>query len=229
MVTIPAGSFIMGSSADETGHWENEGPEHRVTISEPFALGRFEVTFDEYDQFVRAVGRDLPPDFGEGRGRRPVNNVSWTEAHAYCTWLGDQTGQSYRLPSEAEWEYAARAGTTSRYAFGDEISNQEANFGDEHQQAIDVGSYAANAWGLHDMHGNLAEWVEDRWHSTYAAAPSDGSAWTIDPPGSERVFRGGSWNDGERDVRSAARYPFDPHAKGNVFGFRCARDQADQA
>jgi formylglycine-generating enzyme required for sulfatase activity len=137
------------------------------------------VTFDEYDHFCAATERKKPEDNGWGRRRRPMIAVSWREAVAYCAWLANKTGQPYRLPSEAEWEYAARAGTTTRYAFGGAITPKDANYSESKLgKTTEVGAYSPNAWGLYDMHGNVWEWVEDVWHDSYKGAPNDGSAWT---------------------------------------------------
>ena len=175
---IPAGEFMMGSTEDEEGGHEDEQPRHRVTIGRRFAIGRYPVTFAEYDRFCEAMGREKPNDQGWGRERRPVINVSWQDAQAYIAWLSQETGRTYRLPSEAEWEYACRAGTTSRYTFGDAITSDDANYADlALGRTSEVGAYPANEWGLHDMHGNVWEWVEDDWHENYRGAPTDGSAW----------------------------------------------------
>ncbi len=207
MVVVPSGSFLMGSPEDEEGRYDNEGPQHRVTIAEPFAIGVYEVTFDEWDACVAAGGCNgyRPDDDGWGRGRRPVINVSWDDAQAYVDWLSDRTGEEYRLPSEAEWEYAARAGTTTRYWPGDEITAEYANFGRNVGRTIEVGSLGRpNAFGLHDVHGNVWEWVEDCWNDSYAGAPANGTAWTSGDCG-RRVLRGGSWDDYPRSLRSAYR------------------------
>jgi formylglycine-generating enzyme required for sulfatase activity len=179
MVALPAGQFLMGSPDGEKDRDSDEGPQHEVTIK-PFAIGKYEVTFEEWDACVQAGGCNgyRPGDQSWGRGKRPVINVSWRDAQAYVAWLSGKTGQSYRLPSEAEWEYVARAGTTTRYAFGDEIVAKEANFGSTIGKTTAVGAYPPNRWGLFDMHGNVLEWVEDVYHDGYKGAPSDGTAWT---------------------------------------------------
>src|SRR5262249_43157801 len=159
--------------------------------------------------FCERMRRQRPADSRWGRGRRPVVNVSWKDARAYVAWLSQETGQSYRLLSEAEWEYACRAGTTARYSFGDAISRRDANFSDsELGRTSKVGSYSPNLWGLHDMHGNVSEWVEDYWHDNYRGAPSDGSARRDPGAGlnpSFRVLRGGSWRSDSKRCRSACR------------------------
>ena len=164
-------------------------------------MGRYEVTFAEYDRFVSATGRESPDDRGWGRGRRPVINVNQADAKAYATWLSAQTGKTYRLPSEAEWEYAARARTRTRYSWGDSIGCDQARYGrreggecsDSWDGTVPVGSFEPNAFGLYDMHGNVWEWVADCWHDNYEDAPTDGSAWTTGCDSARAVLRGGSW------------------------------------
>ena len=236
MVVIPAGEFVMGSPSGEAERSRNEGPQHRVTIGYRFALGRYAVTFDEYDHFCAATRREKPKDQGWGRGRRPVINVIWRDAVAYCEWLSERTGQRYRLPSEAEWEYACRAGTTTPFSFGATIGAEQVNHDGNHpygsgekgvyrRKTIPVGSLPANPWGLHEMHGNVSEWVEDAWHASYEGAPVDGSAWLEKSAGADRVVRGGSWFDGARYVRSAFRARLAPVVRLDNLGFRCARVQ----
>ena len=198
MVVVPAGSFMMGSPASEAGRDADEGPQHRVTIARPFAVGKFEVTFAEWDACVAAGGcKHMPGDERGGRGKRPVTNVSWDNiTKEYLPWLSPRTGKAYRLLTEAEWEYAARAGTTTRYAFGDTISKSQAQYSESilgsAGRTVEAGSFPANRFGLHDMHGNVWEWVQDCWNGSYNGAPSDGSAWTTRDC-SLRVLRGGSW------------------------------------
>ena len=228
MVVIPAGSFMMGSPENEKDRDTDEGPQHRVTIA-PFAISKTEVTFAEWDACVTAGGcnRYTPSDEGWGHGNRPVINVSWTDAQAYVVWLSQHTGKPYRLPSEAEWEYAARAGTTTRYAYGDAITPKDANYADSKLgRTTEVMAYPPNAWGLYDMHGNVWEWVEDVYHASYDGAPNDGSAWT-DNEGIQssriRVDRGGSWYYEPRNLRSAYRYSDGPDIRNYNLGFRVAR------
>ena len=164
MVVLPTGRFRMGSPSGETGRFPWEGPVRTVNISKRIAMGRYEVTFADYDRFVSATGRESLDDEGWGRGRRPVINVSKKDAQAYAVWLSAQTGKTYRLPSESEWEYAARAGTRTRYSWGDETGVNRASCdgcGSEwdDEQTAPVGSFAANGFGLFDMHGNVREWV----------------------------------------------------------------------
>ena len=213
MVVVPSGSYRMGSPADEAERDADEGPVRGVTIGEPFAVGRYEVTFAQWDACYRAGGcSHRPDDQGWGRGSRPVVDVSWLDAQAYVRWLSGETGHSYRLPSEAEWEYAARAGTTTRYWWGDGIGRNRANCDGcgsawDARQTAPVGSFSANAFGLHDVHGNVWEWVQDcRDRNNYVGAPRDGSAheWS----GCDaRGIRGGSWQSGTipRYLRSANR------------------------
>jgi formylglycine-generating enzyme required for sulfatase activity len=228
MFSIPRGEFRMGDiqgsgSADER-------PVHSVRISRPFAMGRYEVTFDEYNVFARATGREQPADEGWGRDRRPVISVSWEDAVAYAEWLSKQTGKRYRLPTEAEWEYAARAGTETAYWWGDEIGKNRANCNScgsqwDNRQTAPVGSFASNPWGLHDTAGNVHEWVQDCWHGNYNGAPEDGSkAWEEGGDCSLRVVRGGSWYDRPWYVRSAFRNWFEPDDRGYYLGFRLAQD-----
>ena len=159
MVVVLAGEFVMGSPPGEAGRMNTEGPQHAVTIAAPFAAGKYEVTFEEWDACVADGGCDgyRPDDAGWGRGRRPVINVSWRDAEAYAAWLSSKTGHDYRLPSEAEWEYAARAGTTTPFWTGQTISDTQANF--SLRQSAEVGAYPPNPWGLHEMNGNVAEFV----------------------------------------------------------------------
>ena len=235
MVVIPAGSFMMGSPPSEEGRSDDEGPQHRVSVSR-FAMGKYEVTFAEYDGFARATNRELPGDRGWGRGNHPVINVSWEDAQAYAKWLSEQTGQTYRLPSEAEWEYAARAGTTGPFSFSGPISPDRVNYDSSYSygnsrkdssgyraKTVEVGSLPANAWGLYEVHGNVWEWVEDCWHDNYNTAPTDGSAWTSSCDAGRRVLRGGSWDNSPWWVRSANRFGNTPTDRGYFLGFRLAR------
>ncbi len=236
MVVISAGSFMMGSPEDEVGRYDDEAPQHEVTISQPFAMGRFPVTFDEYDRFINATSglspsREKPNDQGWGRDRQPVINVSWTDAVTYCEWLGKQTGKLYRLPNEAEWEYACRAGTTTAYWWGDGHGKNLANFrGADSQwgakQTSPVGSFDPNPFGLYDMHGNVWEWCKDCWHGTYNNAPRDGTAWEESGGGDcgRRVIRGGSWLNIPRLLRSADRDRDNTDDRNYDLGFRLAQD-----
>ncbi len=227
MVVIPSGTFPMGSPEKEVGRYDDERPQHKVTIGRRFAIGRTPVTFAVYDHFCEVTKRAKPWDQGWGRGKRPVINVRWRDAVACCEWLAKETGQSYRLPSEAEWEYAARAGTTTRYAWGDAITPTNANYSESKLgKTTEVGAFPPNPWGLYDMHGNIWEWVEDVWHDSYQGAPADGSAWT-DGEGKKtsgiRVLRGGSWVDDPRSLRSTFRLRYGPFGRIDYRGFRVAR------
>lgn len=208
MVELPPGSFTMGSSGINI----DETPAHDVGIAYPLAVSRYEVTFAEWDACVRGggCGGHRPGDNGWGRGRRPVMNVSWIDAQAYALWLRIKTGKPYRLLSEAEWEYAARAGSKTEYAWGDEVERNRANCNGcgspwDNQRTAPVGSFPPNAFGLHDMHGNLWEWVEDCYRESYFDTPDDGRA--VSPPVCRyRVLRGGSWDFGPGLLRSAYRF-----------------------
>jgi formylglycine-generating enzyme required for sulfatase activity len=202
-----------------------------VTIRQPFAVGKFEVTFAEWDACVASGGcRHKPGDEGWGRGKRPVIYVSWDDTKEYTAWLSNKTGKTYRLLTEAEWEYAARAGTTTRYSFGNELSSAQANtaaqaFNEKKGQrlTVAVGQYPGNAFGLHDMHGNVCEWVQDCYKDSYDGAPSDGRA-APETSGCSRVLRGGSWSMGRQFLRAASRtggYP--PGNRAGFSGFRLAR------
>ena len=268
VVVIPAGEFLMGASASERGRWDDEGPQHRVTVRS-FALGRFEVTRAEYEAFVSATGR---PDgdrcwTDDGRGNwewrwrngaswrdpkfrqsdnHPVVCVSWDDAQSYVAWLRRETGESYRLASEAEWEYAARAGTSTPWYWGNSVVGQcvHANGGDfslrRQYRRVEgfgspascddgmvhtapVGSYEANGFGLFDMLGNVREFLEDCWHENYEGAPRDGAAWTRGGDCGRRVLRGGSWGDVPRILRSAARRRSTTGHRVGGTGFRVAR------
>ena len=231
MVVLPTGRFWRGDSVG--GGEANEKPVRAVTITRPIAMGKYEVTFAEYEQFAAATGANRPDAQGWGRGNRPVINVSKEDAQAYSAWLSAQTGKRYRLPSEAEWEYAARAVTSTaerstRYSWGDEIGRNRANCGDcgsewdAKRKTAPVGSFAANAFGLHDMHGNVDEWVEDC-YGDYEDAPIDGSAWMEDDC-EVVVLRGGSWFYGRRDLRSAYRFTRGPSYRSYNAGFRLVQD-----
>ena len=224
MVVVPAGTFNMGSNASEEDRGDYEGPVHQVTISVPFAVGKYEVTFSEWDACVIAggCGGYWPDDEGWGRANRPVIDVGWEHAKEFVRWLSSETGKQYRLLSESEWEYVARAGTTGPFHFGSTISTNQASYNRHHGQTVPVGSFPQNKFGLHDMHGNVWEWVEDCWHENYAGAPMNGSAWTSGGNCDERVLRGGSWKVSARFLRSAVRNWYDS-VRSVEFGFRVAR------
>ncbi|RMD71440.1 MAG: formylglycine-generating enzyme family protein [Gammaproteobacteria bacterium] len=227
MVVIPEGTFLMGSPPEEVGRDEDEGPRHRVTFKRPFAIGRFEITFEEYDRFCKATGRTLPSDSGWGRGRRPAFHVSFEDAKAYVRWLSKETGKRYRLPSEAEWEYAARGGTDTPFWWGTEMEEGRANCRRCSPKAplrtLPVGSFPPNPFGLYDTAGNLYEWVEDCYHPSYEGAPEDGRAW-VEEGCDSHVTRGGAWNVGPVYLRSANRSWVIQGFRDNDTGFRVARD-----
>ncbi|MCL2714247.1 MAG: formylglycine-generating enzyme family protein [Alphaproteobacteria bacterium] len=236
MVVVPAGTFTMGSPESEEAREDDEGPQHIVTIKRPFAVGRFAVTFDEWDACVAdgGCGGYRPEDEGWGRGRRPVINVSWDDAKTYVSWLSKQTGKAYRLVSEAEREYVMRAGTTTPFWWGRSISSNQANYngdftygsggkGQYRKQTVPVDSFEANPFGLYQVHGNVLEWTEDCYHDSYSGAPTtDGSAWTSYVC-SRRVLRGGCWIYYPWDLRAANRYRFTSDYRFNRLGFRVAR------
>ncbi len=231
MVVVPAGKFVMGSPPSEPGRRDDEGPPHTVAIAQPFAVGKFEVTFDEWDACVADRQCGAAKDEGWGRGRRPVINVSWEQAVGYTEWLSDKTGKKYRLLSEAEREYSAWAGTTTVRFWGDSAGRacifanvNDSSFGcnDGFEYTAPVGSFKPNAFGLYDMLGNVWEWVADCYNKTYDGAPTDGSAWSMGDC-SLRVLRGGSWFYPPPDVRSASRNRSAPSGRGFIVGFRVAR------
>ncbi|KAA0874125.1 SUMF1/EgtB/PvdO family nonheme iron enzyme [Nitrincola tapanii] len=226
MVILPPGSFRMGD-LDGRGD-DNEQPVREVNIARPFALSRYEITFAEYDRFAQETGRRLPADEGWGRGSRPVIHVSWNDARAYTRWLAMKTGQPYRLPTEAEWEYAARAGSETAFWWGNELRSAHAvcdGCGTEWdgRMTAPVGQTPANPWGLYDMHGNVDEWVEDCYSEDYRGLATDGQA-QLNRGCEYRVMRGGSWFDIDRVIRSASRYRHPPNATRNTWGFRIALD-----
>jgi formylglycine-generating enzyme required for sulfatase activity len=227
MMVVPRGEFMMGSPATETGHRDSEGPHHKVTIAKPFAVSKFAVTFADWDVCVSVGGCTQVVDTGFGRGTKPAINMSWTEAQQYLTWFSEMTGKPYRLLTEAEWEYAARAGTTTAYFWGDEIGTGNANCLEcgsawDNRETSPVGSFQPNAFGLYDVTGNVWQWTQDCYHKDYNGAPTDGSVW---PGGdcSARVIRGGGFWSTPRDVRLASRLrvPFDD--RGNNLNFRIGR------
>ena len=249
MVVVPAGKFIMGEVDDKTGRL---GPRHEVHIPRPFAVGRFEVTLPQWQtcvveggcregrqwrESVRIYGRKpstrwmydreyLPEDERWIRLPVPVVNVHWKDAKAYVTWLSRMTGNTYRLLSEAEWEYVARAGTNTRWVCGGDPSCLDAvawYAANSRNDTYPVGSKRANPFGLHDVHGSLWEWVEDCWHPNYHGVPSDGSTWTSSGDCSRRVLRGGSWGSTAWILRIANRFGQSQWRNALNFGIRVAR------
>jgi formylglycine-generating enzyme required for sulfatase activity len=236
MVVVPAGSFVMGSPANEEGRGENEGPQHKVILVAPFAVGRFAVTFHQWDACVADGGCNgyKPYDISQTRGNLPAIDVNRSDAKAYAAWLSKRTGKSYRLLTEAEREYVTRAGTTTPFWWGSSISKGRANYDSSYglagfapvQRTVPVDTYAPNPWGLYQVHGNIWEWTEDCWNNSYLGAPTDGSAWTAGDC-SIGVLRGGSWDREWRFLRSAFRYGFFADYRYDYyredFGFRVAR------
>ena len=224
MVELPADSFEMGSAGNSLNF--DEGPRHQVNVP-AFSISKHEVTFTEYDKFARATGRRLPYDESWGRGDHPVINVSWSDARAYARWLSKQSGKTYRLPSESEWEYAARAGSVTRFWWDDGSDNLHANCfncGSEWDslRTATVGSFEANAFGLHDMTGNIQEWTEDCYHGSYRDAPVDGSARGA-AGCNMRVVRGGAYTSPLDTLRSAKRGQYDQDTRLDNLGFRVVR------
>jgi formylglycine-generating enzyme required for sulfatase activity/uncharacterized caspase-like protein len=236
MVVVPAGGYTMGSPAAEEGRAAAEGPQNAVTFAKAFAVGKYAVTFEEWEACVVGGGcNSYRPGGGEGRpsGRYPVVNVSWDDAEAYVAWLAKSTGKAYRLLSEAEREYVTRAGTTTPFWWGPSISTEQANYdgsvtygggkrGEYRQKSLPVDSFAPNSFGLHQVHGNVNEWVADCWRNTYQETTIGAAAGTTEGCG-RRVLRGGSWYDGPQLLRAAARLGFYPGHRSNKIGFRVAR------
>jgi formylglycine-generating enzyme required for sulfatase activity len=261
LVQLPAGRFLMGSPPDEPERLEKEGPQHEVELGS-FFISQTPITQAQWREVAgwqerpgERWGLELEPNpsrfqnrDGQGEARllkgetstddRPVEQVSWEDAMEFCRRLSQRTGRTYTLPSEAQWEYACRAGSTTPFAFGETITPELANYdgnysyangpkGKYRQQTTPVGMFRANGWGLQDMHGNVWEWCLDHWHGTYEGAPVDGSAWLDEegPTAAEdsekrRLLRGGSWNFNPRSCRSAHRDRFQPGNASNDVGFR---------
>ena len=235
MVKIPAGSFLMGSPKDEPERLEREGPQHEVTLGAYF-MAQTPITQSQWRAVAgwQKVGRDLEPDPSRFKGaNRPVEQVSWFDALEFCRRLSQRTGQRYGLPSEAQWEYACRAGSTTPFHFGATLTPELANYNCNHvygngpkgtyrEQTIDVASFPANGWGLHDMHGNVWEWCEDHWHESYNFAPGDDQPWFIPAAAADepRLVRGGSWDSFPRLCRSAYRDVLHPDLRSDLIGFR---------
>jgi formylglycine-generating enzyme required for sulfatase activity len=265
MAVVPAGTFTMGSPASEVGRYDHEGPQHPVTIGKPFAVGKFQVTFDQFAAFVaetvydagsKCYAFEAGSKLGQKQGRswrnpgfaqngsHPAVCLNWNDANAYVAWLAKKTGKSYRLLTEAQWEYAARAGTTTRYSFGDDekdfcrygngadqtakskiTGTQNWTFlpcSDGYAYTAPVGSFSPNGNGLYDMHGNALQWLEDCWHDNYTGASTDGSAW-VSGDCSRRVLRGGSWSNNPGDLRAANRGNYTTVTRIDGWGFRLGR------
>jgi formylglycine-generating enzyme required for sulfatase activity len=232
MIVVPAGSFMMGSPPSEKGHQQSEEPLHPVTIVQPFAVAKVELTFDEWDTCV-AYG-DCPQGVSDavwGHGQRPVINVTWDDAQHYVAWLSRMTGKPYRLLNEAEYEYAARAGTRTAYPWGDDIKLNGKAMANcdgcgsqwDGRQTAPVGSFGANQFGLYDMVGNVFEWTEDCMHGGYNGAPSYGTAWFEGGDCTSRVVRGGSWSLSPDVLRSAFRVGVPSDSRNFILGIRVAR------
>ena len=234
MVYIRGGKFVMGSPAGEG--YDSEKPQHEVTV-QPFFIGKFQVTQAQWKAVANLpkIKRDLKPDPSNFKGDdRPVEQVAWYDAVEFCDRLSRQTNKQYRLPSEAEWEYACRAGTTTPFHFGETITTDLANYngnytygnaskGKYRGQTTPVGSFSPNAFGLYDMHGNVWEWCADTWHENYSGAPTDGSAWVNNNNENQpQVLRGGSWFNLPVNCRSADRYRYNPAIDNLNIGFRVA-------
>jgi formylglycine-generating enzyme required for sulfatase activity len=234
MVVVPAGRFLMGAAKAEKGHQPAEEPQHEVTVPAPLAISKYEITFDEWEACALEGGcaKYRPQDSGWGRGRRPAIYVSYDDAKSYLDWLRQKSGKAYRLPSEAEWEFAARGGTSTPYAGGDSLAPTQANFdasmlpgsrktGSYEGTTVEVGSFPPNPYGLHDTEGNVFEWVEDCWNKNHAGAPADAT-----PRGGDctrRVAKGGAWYYEAEFARPSARMSFPKTSRLNVIGFRVAR------
>jgi formylglycine-generating enzyme required for sulfatase activity len=251
LVLLPTGRFQMGSpeherkiamaAGSQKGWLARELPQHWVGIGKPVAMGRYPVTVGEWREFVRATGWRQggevnweAPGFPQ-TDAHPVVGVSWHDAQAYVRWLSEATGRRYRLPSEAEWEYACRAGTKTAFSFGDTIATSQANYdgnftynggarGEYRRGTTPAGMFPPNPWGLFDMHGNVWEWVQDVVHDNYDGAPLDGSAWEEGGDQARRILRGGSWLYNPRYLRSALRNGFSAALSNDIVGFRVVRE-----
>ncbi|CAN5881824.1 formylglycine-generating enzyme family protein [soil metagenome] len=224
LMRLTAGAFIMGESLNDKFANDTERPAHRVCCHDNILVGRYPVTVAEYRAY-------RPEHAHDEAAALPVVNVTWHDAVSYCDWLSQKTGALFRLLSEAEWEMACRAGSRAPFAFGHDIDTKAANYFYNEQGAhvgpgkrTPVGSYPANGFGLHDMHGNVCEWVEDLWHPDYEGAPEDGSAWVVNIGSGHRVVRGGAWDYLPRLLRSSWRDHALPSAHRDNLGFRIATE-----
>jgi formylglycine-generating enzyme required for sulfatase activity len=235
MIVVPPGTFMMGAAASDSGAEADESPKHTVTIAKPFAVSKFDVTFDEWDACYALFGCDYQPgDMGWGRGRHPVVNVTWDDVQQYVKWLSRQTGKQYRLLSESEWEYSARAGSDKTYYWGDDIGRGNASCDGcgsqwDNKETAPVGSFPPNAFGLDDMLGNVFQWVQDCYHESYQGAPTDGAAFEMPCPGgttgagTRRVLRGGAFGEPPANLRAAHRDWFNTGVRAGGVGFRVAK------
>lgn len=219
-IWLEGGTYQMG---DHTQKKARELPVHQVSLA-PFAVGMYEVSFNQYDSFCEATGREKPSDEEWGRGNRPVINVSWQDAMDFAQWLSNELGLRFSLPTEAQWEYFARAGTKGNYWTGKKLPQNAANCRDcgsrwDEKMTAPVGSFQPNPWGIYDTMGNVAEWTLDDWQPGYTNAPADGSAFTTDQA-TDKVYRGGSWEYSQKELQSATRDWLNPKQKNNTVGFR---------
>jgi len=247
MVAIPSGTFLMGATHTEEGRLKNQNPQHLVSVK-PFFMGKYPVTQAQWEAVANLpkINQFLHPDPSIIKAAdKPVEQISWDDAIEFCARLSQHTGREYRLPSEAEWEYACRAGTTTPFHFGETCTTELANYsgidweymgkicsrgaygagpkGQDRRETTPVGSFlVANSFGLYDMHGNIREWCADFWHENYQNAPTDGSAWVTDGDSEKRVLRGGSWNTSPTKCRSAFRSFLEANAALYDVGFRVA-------
>jgi formylglycine-generating enzyme required for sulfatase activity len=235
MVQIPAGSFLMGSPSEEPERYDKEGPQHQVQL-QGFFMGQTPITQAQWQVVAgwQKLQRDLNSDPAHFKGlHRPVESVLWEDAIEFCQRLSQRFGRIYTLPSEAQWEYACRAGTTTPFHFGATLTPDLANYdgsstyregpkGVDRQETTEVASFPANPWGLYDMHGNVSEWCLDQWHANYQGAPADGSAWPDSDLNNynQRLLRGGSWDFNPRGCRSAYRIRYRPVVRDSTVGFR---------
>jgi formylglycine-generating enzyme required for sulfatase activity len=225
LLSLSRGAFTMGgSSIDQT-----EQPAHLVTLDSPFAIGKYEVTVREWNACVEAGACQRVAQYASPNPKAPIRDVSWDDAQQYVKWLSTASGKPYRLPSEAEWEYAERGGTSRRYWWGEQMATGKANCKDcgppwQIDEPADAGSFAPNPYGLYDMNGSVWEWVQDCWHNSFSQAPGDAVAWDDQPDCSARVIRGGSWRDSAAYMVSSTRSSDDAAARHSQNGFRVARD-----
>lgn len=223
LISVPGGAFTMGNNASDL----SEKPAHKVTLAAPFAIGKYEITIAQWNACVEAGGCAKPGADAKGAPNTPVRDVSWDDAQQYVKWLSKLSGKAYRLPTEAEWEFAARGGTSTRFWWGEKMETGKADCKDcgppwTEQGPLAVGSFAANPFGLHDVNGSVWEWVEDCWHTSYKGAPADGHAWET-PNCRERVIRGGSWREGASYMLSTTRFKYAASVRDGQNGFRVAR------
>ncbi len=224
VIGLPAGVYTMGSNSSDP----TEQPAFRVTISQPFAIGKYEVTIGQWSACVDAGACPRVTSDTERPANGPVRDVSWDDVHLYLAWLSKVSGKAYRLPTEAEWEYAARGGTSTRYWWGQQMATGKSNCKEcgepwQAEAPAKVGSFERNPFGLYDMNGSVWEWVSDCWHSSYQRAPSDGRSWE-EPDCRVRVLRGGSWREGASYMPSSTRFKYDASVRQSQNGFRVARD-----